>query len=72
MNQRDTWPAHARRNWSSATGLNEWPADQDSQLCDLIADGLSFGQAARAIGRTTASCKSRFRRIASKFGMQAR
>lgn len=72
MNQRDTWPIHARQNWSAATGLNEWPADQDYQLCDLIADGLSFGQAARAIGRSTASCKSRFQRIARKFGKQGR
>lgn len=69
---RDTWPIHARRNWANATGLNEWTPDEDARLCELIADGLSFGQAAFGIGRSTASCKSRFSRIARKFGRQAR
>lgn len=69
---RDTWTERARTNWQAATGGSEWPQSDTDRLCDMIADGLSFGSAGAAIGKTPGACKSRFYRLARKFGRQAR
>lgn len=69
---RDTWNARARVNWSRATGLQEWGRADDDRLCDIIADGHHFSHAAKLMGRTRASVKMRFKRIAIKMGVQAR
>lgn len=45
-----------------------WTAEQDGTLCDIIADGLGFTLAGRAVGKTKNAAISRFRKIARNMG----
>ena len=48
-----------------------WTEYETDRLADYIADGWTFGGAARALRRTRNSCISRFRVIAKQFGWQS-
>lgn len=50
---------------------DRWTSAEDDILADLIADGLSFSEAGRRMGRSKCSCLSRFRKIARDMGAQA-
>lgn len=50
---------------------NEWPEEDVAKLCDVIADGGSFADAAKVLGRGRVSCIARFRRLANRLGWQA-
>lgn len=49
----------------------KWSEQDIATLCDMIADGYSFAQAGKALGRTKNSCLSRFRYTAAEMGWQA-
>lgn len=50
---------------------SDWPASDIAALCDLIADGSSFGAAAKALGKTKNSITSRWHKIVRLMGAQA-
>lgn len=48
-----------------------WSDLETDILCDMIADGASFAQAGKALGRSKNSAISRFRFVAAEMGWQA-
>lgn len=55
-------------------GLREqrlWTPMEEDVLCELIADGHGFPDAAQALGRTRESCIGKFDRIRAAMGWQA-
>lgn len=49
-----------------------WSDDETDRLADMIADGLSFARAGKALGRTKNSCISRWHHaIVAPMGEQA-
>lgn len=53
------------------TRASTWTPEQDAQLCDLIADGKTFEQAAAVMGLNYTQAFNRFEAIRSKMGWQA-
>lgn len=50
-----------------------WTDDETDRLCDMIADGWTFGAAARKLGRSRNSCIGRWHNyVIPKVGAQAR
>lgn len=45
-----------------------WTRHEDGLLCDYIAEGLTFAQAARRLMRRETHVKTRFAGIAAKLG----
>lgn len=50
---------------------SRWPEERIFRLCDLIADGMSFGQAADVLGVSRNAVCGQFSRIRASFGEQA-
>lgn len=48
-----------------------WTPDQTDRLCDVIADGGSFADAARVLGVSKNAALSRFERVKKALGPQA-
>ena len=51
--------------------MNEWSQTQTDLLCDIIADGGSFGAAAKAIGKKKGAVHSKWKKIERAMGAQA-
>ncbi len=49
----------------------EWPADEVNQMAGIIADGNSFGDVAKALGRSRSACIGRWRKVVRGLGWQA-
>lgn len=48
-----------------------WTPEQTNTLCDIIADGGSFGAVGRAIGKRTPAVQSRWAKVVRSLGWQA-
>lgn len=72
-----TCPRGASISKRAKTGLclkcanPEWPQSDIDALCDAMADGASYHQAAARIGRTKDAVVSRWRKIVRSMGAQA-
>lgn len=49
-----------------------WSEDEDMRLCDMIADGVTFAEAGKRLGRSKGQAIGRFGRIAKRYGEQGR
>lgn len=49
----------------------EWPQADIDALCDAMADGASYAQAAEHLGRTKDAVVGRWRKIVRSMGYQA-
>lgn len=49
----------------------EWPQSEVDALCDAMADGASYAEAAALIGRTKDAVVSRWRKLVRSMGAQA-
>lgn len=45
-----------------------WTEEETNILCDMVADDMGFGTAAKKLGRTKNGCISKFRKIARALG----
>lgn len=45
---------------------SRWSEEESNQLAEMVANGKTFGQAARKIGRTRNSCIGHFHRVIAK------
>lgn len=48
-----------------------WTDEMRNRLCDIIADGGTYSDAAKALGKSNNSCIGAFGRIARGYGWQA-
>lgn len=62
--------AEQRKRWAESTGLVEWSEAKINYMCDLVADGYTFPQIAKALGVSENAAKGRFLRIRQSYGQQ--
>jgi hypothetical protein len=65
------WAQKLRRAPRPAPRANGWTEARTNELCDWIADGFTFAEAARAMGITRHAAMSEFRRVREALGWQA-
>lgn len=51
--------------------LPTWPQEHTDRLCEIIADGGDFGDAAAVLPYTRRQCSDRFKTIRRGYGWQA-
>jgi hypothetical protein len=60
----------AFENFGPRPARRAWPQARIDALCDMVADGLTFGEAAEKLGVSRSAASGYFSRIRQSFGWQ--